>query len=139
MSTCATVAGFAPLPMAARVPSRSCSPSVDRCARTRPGIVAPTRLRTRAASRSAWTTRPPPSADEESTEVDLGDGVTADQEMPLPDSAQCTITWLYRLINETQGEMVSLGYANDDNADSESDDACGKAKALAVKVVETLP
>jgi hypothetical protein len=45
---------------------------------------------------------------------------------------------LYRLINETQGEMVSLDYAND-NADSESDDACGKAKALAVKVVDTLP
>lgn len=80
----------------------------------------------------------PPSPEEQSTEVDLGGGVTAYQEMPLPDSAQCTITWLYRPIAETQGEIVSLDYTNY-NGDPESDDACGKAKTLAANVVETLP
>ncbi|WP_162830164.1 DUF3558 domain-containing protein [Amycolatopsis palatopharyngis] len=80
----------------------------------------------------------PPSAEEGAEEVDLGDGLTGYQRMSVQDSAQCMVVWLYRPIDETQGEVVSLDYTNY-NTDAASDDPCGKAGTLARKVVAALP
>jgi hypothetical protein len=74
-----------------------------------------------------------PAADGEATEIQLGE-VTAVQEIPLPDTASCRISWRHRATEGDQGEIVAVNYDNY-GADAATDDSCGRTRRIAEDVL----
>lgn len=75
---------------------------------------------------------------DEGTPVDLGGGVTGRQELEAGAGRQCTVSWLHLPTADGEGEVVSFQYDNYHD-DAGTDDACGKAVAVAKALVPKLP